>query len=169
MTSESPPSVIRLSVWPVSLRPMTPTRMARGIETATTSVLRQLPTKARTMSATSVAAIAASRRTPEIAPRTNLDWSNASLSSTPFGAMACRVGQQVARRVDDRQGGRVLLLEDGEVGRALAVDAGHVRLRGVAVVDVRHVAEVDGGAVVAAMGIWLNASAVGGLPLTRTS
>ena len=70
-----------------------PTRTLSGIETATTSVLRQLPTNASTMTATSEAETTASRKTPEIAARTNFDWSNSSFSSTPFGAIACSVGK----------------------------------------------------------------------------
>ena len=52
MARASPPSVIKLSVCPVSLSPRMPIKIAMGIEVQTTIVLRQLPTKARIIKAT---------------------------------------------------------------------------------------------------------------------
>ena len=65
----------------------------------------------------------------------------------PSGAAALMRGQQLARRVDDRERRGVGLLQDREVGGALAVDAHDVVLHREAVVDVRDVAEQHGGAV----------------------
>ena len=73
MTSDRPPSVIRLKVCPAIFSPRIPTRMLIGIEKPTMIVLLQLPTKASTISATSPAAMQASRTTPLTAARTNFD------------------------------------------------------------------------------------------------
>ena len=83
MARASPPSVIKLRVCPVSLRPRMPIKMAMGIEVQTTIVLRQLPTKARIIKATRAAAMAASRSTPRTAPRTKPDWSKSRRISIP--------------------------------------------------------------------------------------
>ena len=64
-----------LMVSPNALRKMIEVRMERGIEIAIIRVLRQLPRNRRIMTAVRQAAMSASRRTPEMAPRTKTDWS----------------------------------------------------------------------------------------------
>jgi hypothetical protein len=86
--SASPPSVITFSESPESLSPITAVRIESGIDRMTISMLRADPRKISTISATSPAAIAASRTTPISAPRTNTDWSNASRIFIPLGAVS---------------------------------------------------------------------------------
>ncbi len=62
--SASPPSVMMLSVWPSKLSTTSEVNIERGIETATTRVLRQLPRNIRINAAVNNAAITASRSTP---------------------------------------------------------------------------------------------------------
>ena len=66
----SPPSVMMFMVSPSQLMTMIETRIDRGIEMMTTSVLLQLPRNMRIMSAVSPAAIVASRTTPSTDART---------------------------------------------------------------------------------------------------
>ena len=69
----SPPRVMILMVCPSALSTMIELRIAKGMEVAMMSVLRQLPRKTRIMKAVRHAAINVSRTTPLIAPRTNID------------------------------------------------------------------------------------------------
>src|ERR1700693_1758680 len=71
----SPPRVIILIVSPIALSTMMEARIARGMDVAMITVLRQLPRKARIMKAVRQAAISVSRTTPLIALRTKIDWS----------------------------------------------------------------------------------------------
>jgi hypothetical protein len=64
-----------LMVSPIALNAMIDVRIARGIEVAMISVLRQLPRKVRIIKAVRHAAISVSLTTPLIAPRTKIDWS----------------------------------------------------------------------------------------------
>ena len=63
-------------------------RIDSGIEVITIKVLRGEPRKISTIIATRNAAIADSRTTPHSAPRTNVDWSNASVIFIPLIADA---------------------------------------------------------------------------------
>ena len=67
-------------------------KMERGIETAIISVLRQLPRNTRIMIAVRHAAISASRKTPEMAPCTNTDWSPKSRICRSGGSVFLTVG-----------------------------------------------------------------------------
>src|ERR1700730_5932347 len=69
----NPPSVMMLMVSPITLSTMMDVRMARGMEVAMMSVLRQFPRKMRIIRAVRQAAIRASRTTPVIDPRTKMD------------------------------------------------------------------------------------------------
>ena len=69
----SPPSVMILIVSPIALSTMMEVRIARGIEVAMITVLRQLPRKVRIMKAVRHAAISVSLTTPLIALRTKID------------------------------------------------------------------------------------------------
>ncbi len=69
----SPPRVMILMVSPIALSRMMEVRIARGIEVAMITVLRQLPRKVRIMKAVRHAAMSVSRTTPLIAPRTKID------------------------------------------------------------------------------------------------
>ena len=62
-----------LIVSPIALSTIMDVRIARGMEVAMISVLRQLPRKTRIMKAVRHAAIRASRTTPLIAPLTKMD------------------------------------------------------------------------------------------------
>ncbi len=73
MASASPPSVMMLMVWPVSLSPMTAEKIASGIEVHTMTTDRQLPRNRPIISDTSTDETSASRKTLAIAPRTNSD------------------------------------------------------------------------------------------------
>ena len=71
--SASPPRVMMLIVSPSADRQMIEARIDSGIEMAMMRVLRQLPRNSSIISAVSAAAITASRTTPSIAARTNID------------------------------------------------------------------------------------------------
>ena len=71
--SASPPRVMMLMVSPSADRQMMEARIDSGIEIAMMRVLRQVPRNSRIMSAVRLAAITASRTTPEIAARTKID------------------------------------------------------------------------------------------------
>ncbi len=71
--SDRPPSVIRFTVCPRAARHTHETRIDRGIDVTTMSVLRQLPRNRRIISAVSPAAMSASFTTPPIAARTKTD------------------------------------------------------------------------------------------------
>ena len=71
--SASPPSVMMLTLLPLSLRPMMAVKMASGIEVVTITMLRQLPRKTRIMNETRMEARTVSRTTPSIAARTKTD------------------------------------------------------------------------------------------------
>jgi hypothetical protein len=73
--SASPPSVMMLIVSPSAERHAMDVRIDNGIEIVMISVLRQLPRNSRIRRPVSAAAMTASRTTPEIAARTNTDWS----------------------------------------------------------------------------------------------
>ena len=77
-----------LIVWFVNLSPRNAVKMASGIEVDTITTLRQLPRNAKFISETSTDARIASRTTPEIAARTNSDWSKSIFRSSPSGATA---------------------------------------------------------------------------------
>ena len=68
-----PPSVMMLIVCPIALSTMIEVRIARGIEVAMITVLRQLPRNVRIMKAVRHAAISVSLTTPLIALRTKID------------------------------------------------------------------------------------------------
>ena len=57
------------------------------------------------------------------------------------------LGQRGLHVVDDCQGGCLAVAQDGEEGAAAAVGAHDAGLHGIAVADLRHVLEVDRGAV----------------------
>ena len=78
--SARPPSVIRLSVCPNADRQTMPASTETGIDTATITVLRQLPRNNRISSPVSAAAIRPSTTTPFMAATTNVDWSNNTVS-----------------------------------------------------------------------------------------
>ena len=69
----SPPRVMMLMVSPSADRQMIEARIESGMEIAMMRVLRQVPRNRRIMSAVRLAAITASRTTPEIAARTKID------------------------------------------------------------------------------------------------
>ena len=71
--SARPPSVMMFSVSPIADRAMIEPRIASGIEVAMITVERQLPRNSRIIRLVKAAAIAPSRATPAIAPRTNSD------------------------------------------------------------------------------------------------
>jgi hypothetical protein len=86
--SAMPPSVIVLMVWCVSLSPTIAVRIESGIDAITISMLRGEPKNTSTMSATSTAAVRASRTTPQRAARTKRDWSKVRAAWRPRGAVA---------------------------------------------------------------------------------
>jgi hypothetical protein len=71
--SDSPPSVMTLSVWPSADRAVIEHSTASGIDTAMISEERQDPRNSRIISEVSAAAITPSRITPETAAFTNTD------------------------------------------------------------------------------------------------
>src|ERR1700720_2383896 len=73
--SASPPKVMMLMVSPSADRQVMDARIDSGIEIVMISVLRQLPKNSRIRRPVSAPAITAARITPEIAERTNTDWS----------------------------------------------------------------------------------------------
>jgi len=73
--SASPPSVMILMVSPSAARQAMEARIDSGMETKIMRVLRQLPRNSRIINPVRHAAIVASRTTPEMAPRTKIDWS----------------------------------------------------------------------------------------------
>jgi hypothetical protein len=87
-----PPRVMMFRVWPVSLRPMRPTRMARGMLVQTMSMLRQEPRNSRIISDTSREDTRASFATSWMAARTKWLWSKSKLSTMPLGAAAWMEG-----------------------------------------------------------------------------
>jgi hypothetical protein len=89
--SARPPRVMMLMVSPRKLNAMTEVRIESGIETAMIRVLRQLPRKRRIIRAVRQAAMIASWMTPEIAPRTKIDWSaSRSILSSGGSVVATR-------------------------------------------------------------------------------
>ncbi len=94
--SASPPSVITLSVWPSAHSTVTLTRMESGMESATMSVLRQLPRKSRIIAAVRHAAMRASTTTPSSAAFTKSDWS-ASTSTLSADGSAARIPGNASR------------------------------------------------------------------------
>ena len=72
----------------MSWSPTIAVRIESGIDAITMSMLRGEPRNTSTMSATSTAAVTASRTTPHSAARTKRDWSNVSAARSPFGAVA---------------------------------------------------------------------------------
>ena len=88
IASASPPSVIRLMVWPVRNSPASPAKIDSGIDSETITVLRQLPRNTRIISETRIDEMIASWTTFSTAPRTNTDWSKSIFSSSPSGAVA---------------------------------------------------------------------------------
>jgi hypothetical protein len=81
--SAKPPSVMMFNVSPSADRVAMEPRMASGMEVAMMMVERQLPRNSRIIRLVSTAAITPSRATPEMAARTNSDWS-------PIGSI-CRL------------------------------------------------------------------------------
>ena len=75
-------------LWPVSSSPISPAPIESGMESDTTTVLRQSPRNSRIISETRTEEITASRITLVTAARTNTDWSKSSLNSMPLGAAA---------------------------------------------------------------------------------
>ena len=71
--SANPPSVMMLMVSPKALRTIIDTQIESGMETVMTIVGRQSPRNSKIINAVSAAAMAASRKTPSIEPRTNSD------------------------------------------------------------------------------------------------
>ena len=63
-----------------------------GMLTTTITVLRKLPRNRRIIVAVSSAAIQPSTTSPSMARVTNVDWSESSSTSRPFGAEARMVG-----------------------------------------------------------------------------
>ena len=86
--SARPPNVMMFSVSPSAPRTMIEHKIESGMDVATTRVLRQLPRKSRIINAVRHAAIKPSRKTPLIAARTKIDWSNSWLISSSFGRVA---------------------------------------------------------------------------------
>ena len=97
IASANPPRVMMLIVWFVNLSPRNAVKIASGIEVDTITTLRQLPRNAKIIRDTSTEARIASRTTPDIAARTNSDWSKSIFRSSPSGATACIAG--IARPV----------------------------------------------------------------------
>ena len=147
IASARPPSVIRLMVWPVRNSPTMPAKIDSGIEIETITVFRQLPRNTRIISETRIDEMIASWTTFSTAARTNTDWSKSSFSSRPVRRRRLDLRQHVARGVDHGERRGVGVLQDGQVDRALAVDAHDVGLRGEAVADLGDVAERDRRAV----------------------
>ena len=100
------------------------------MDSDTTTVLRQSPRNSRIISETRIEEITASRITLVTAARTNTDWSKSSLQLHALGRRRLDLGQQVAGGIDHRQGGGVGMLEDGQIGGALAVDMHDIGLDG---------------------------------------
>ncbi len=92
IASARPPSVMMLTVLPVSFRPTMAEKIASGIDVQTITMLRQLPRNSPTISDTRIDEMTASRTTPPIAPRTKTDWSKSMFSSRPLGAAALICG-----------------------------------------------------------------------------
>ncbi len=111
------------------------------------SVLRHEPRNSRIINAVSAAAMTPSRKTPLMAARTNSDWSANSLTCRSGVTVAMTVRQRGFDASDDVQRGGVAGFHDGQQRAAHAVLAHGILLRRVAVVDLRHVAHVNGGAV----------------------
>ena len=84
--SASPPSVMMLSVSPIAESAMIEPSAASGIDVAMMSVERQLPRNSRIIRLVSAAAMTPSRATPEIAARTNSDWSPSKPTCRPVGS-----------------------------------------------------------------------------------
>ena len=145
--SDRPPSVITFRVWPRKWSIDKEKRIESGIETATISVLRQLPRNTRIMVAVSSAATMLSCTTPEIAARTNSDWSNKVSIFTPLGAMAWIEGNRAltSRTMSSVEAPPFLRI----VTRAPRPPSRRttVLCDVEAVANLRHVADVDHGAV----------------------
>ncbi len=115
---------------------MMPAKIDSGIEVETMTVLRQLPRNTRISMETRIEEMIASRITFCTAARTNTDWSKSSFSSSPAGAAAWISGSAARVDIDHGEGGRVGVLQDRQIDRALAVDVHDVGLGGEAVADV---------------------------------
>ncbi len=68
-----PPSVMMLRLFPVSFKKMIPTKMDKGIDVQTITMLRQLPKKKRIISDTNIAPVTASCSTLSMEFSTNTD------------------------------------------------------------------------------------------------
>ncbi len=112
------------------------------------SVLRQLPRNSRINSPVNAPAITASRITPEMAARTNTDWSLSASILRSGGSGRADLRQLLIDAVDDVEGRGVAGLQHAHQHGALAVHAHDVGLRRIAVAHVRDVAHVDHRAVV---------------------
>ena len=99
------------------------------METATISVLRQLPRNIRIMVAVSRAAMMLSCTTPDDAARTNSDWSKSNSIFRPWGPRPGSVGSRSLtwRTMSSVRGAAVF--EDRDQGPAVAVAADHRVLR----------------------------------------
>ena len=118
-----------------------------GIESATTSVFRQVPRKSRIIAAVRAAARTPSRITPLSAARTKTDWSNCGLSSSSGGQRRWIRGSVALMPLITSRVEAPPLFSIGTKRAARAVLAHDVGLRRVAVAHLRHVADVHGRAV----------------------
>ena len=101
--SASPPSVMTLSVSPIADSATIEPSAASGMDVAMMSVERQLPRNSKIIRLVSAAAMAPSRATPDIAARTNRDWSPSKLiwrcagSASAISASFCLTPEMIAR------------------------------------------------------------------------
>ena len=82
-----------LIVSPSAARQAMEARIDSGMEMEMIRVLRQLPRNSRIINPVSAAAMVASRMTPEIAARTNTDWSPMRLDVQSGGTMRVNLRQ----------------------------------------------------------------------------
>src|SRR5262245_1338168 len=142
--SARPPSVMIFNVCPSAPRRIIEEKIARGIETAAISVLRQLPRKSRIIRAVRQAAIRPSFSTPSIAARTNSDWSKSSLIFSAGGSVASMRGS--ASRTRLMMSSVEALADFSTVSNAArAVLRNDIRLHGEAVTHLGDVTHGDGG------------------------
>ena len=129
--SASPPSVMMLSVSPIAASAMIEPSTASGIDVAMMMVERQLPRNSRIIRLVSAAAMTPSRATPDIAARTNSDWSPSKPILQTRRQRVGDVGELLLDAGNDRQGRGRAALQHLQQHGAVAVDMNDVGLRRV--------------------------------------
>ena len=141
MASARPPSVMMLMVSPLRFKPMMAVKMASGIEVQTTTTLRQLPRNARIISETRIEDKHGFAHDSHDRSAHEHGLIEVDLQVHPLRRGSLDNRQRVARRLHHGQSRRVGVLEDGEIGRALAVDVHDAALFGIAVRHLGHVSQ----------------------------